>query len=122
MTHGTYLSDVLLDPEQKLALIQQAHVQVPVLAYSVTCEKSPKADPVVEIHHYDFVPRLLHNLGAIPVCVSIRNIPCTRVLAVRTWNLAPLLIEEVAGDDAPKVSVQAKGGKSYRGSAHRLPG
>lgn len=65
--------NILLDPVQQLALIQQANVHVAVSAHFRSGEKPQRPDAIVEIDQDDAGIGLNHEVRSVVVCIGIRH-------------------------------------------------
>lgn len=76
-----YLLDVLFDPSEGFALVQQSGIQVPVLLDSLAGQEAKGTNTIIECYKYDRVTRFLYDLGSV-------------VVGIRVLCVAPTLYEE----------------------------
>jgi hypothetical protein len=72
-----YLCNISLDPSQQKLLVEEAGIQISILADFLTCQESIWPYSVVEVDKYDTVPRNVNYSRTIIVGICIGGIPAT---------------------------------------------
>lgn len=62
--------DILLDPFQSLALIEQASIEVTVPSHFLRSQEAISTDPIVDIDHYDAMVRRSYDFVSVVVCIE----------------------------------------------------